>query len=81
MKIEIKKVPSKVPSFFKVSPDHPRAMLFILRISASSALSALISHANVRTISGGGDSRTGTQQNEQYAETADCVAIILRTFS
>ena len=56
-------------------------MLLILRISASSALSAMISQVNVRPLSGGGGSRTGTHQNEQSSETADCVAIILRTFS
>ena len=56
-------------------------MLLILRISASSALSAMISQVNVRPLSGGGGSRTGTHQNEQSVGTADCVAITLRTFA
>ena len=66
---------------FSKCPDQPRARLLILRISASSALSALVSQASVRPLSGGGDSRTGTHQNEQSVGTADCVAITLRTFA
>ena len=66
---------------FPKCPPQSRSMLLILRISASSALSALVSQASVRPLSGGGDSRTGTHQNEQSVGTADCVAITLRTFA
>lgn len=60
---------------------YASALLLILRISASSALSALVSQASVSPLSGGGDSRTGTHQNEQSVGAADCVAITLRTFA
>ena len=68
-------------AFSRFCPPQSRSMLLILRISASSALSALVSQASVRPLSGGGDSRTGTHQNEQSVGTADCVAITLRTFA
>ena len=60
---------------------YASALLLILRISASSALSALVSQASVSPLSGGGDSRTGTHQNEQSVGAADCVAITLRIFA
>ena len=59
----------------------PRHVVDPAHFGQRSALSALVSQASVRPLSGGGDSRTGTHQNEQSVGTADCVAITLRTFA
>ena len=62
-------------------PISPRHVVDPAHFGQRSALSALVSQASVRPLSGGGDSRTGTHQNEQSVGTADCVAITLRTFA
>ena len=62
---------------FSKCPDQPRARLLILRISASSALSALVSQASVRPLSGvatPGQARTraSSPQKPQIALLSFC---------